>query len=79
MREALGRRAAGISLGVVEAGELSHRTTKAAGPEVIRDWLTKSHEGFGYNPLKSSRISGLENKPEGKSVTEGIGHVTGSA
>lgn len=66
VREALVCRAAGISPGAVEARELSHRTTKAAGPEVIRDWLTKSHEGFGYNQLRSPWISGLENNPEGK-------------
>lgn len=36
---------ASVSPGAVEA-ELSYRPTKATGPEVIRDWLTESHEGL---------------------------------
>lgn len=68
-----------VSPGAVEAEEPSYRPTKAAGPEVVRDWLTKSHEGFGHNQLRSPWISGLENNPEGKGVTEGIRHVTRTA
>lgn len=70
---------ASVHPGAVEVDDVSCRTTKAALPDVLRDQLIKSHEGFGCNQVRSPWISGLETNPEGKGVTEGIGHVTGSA